>query len=167
MIIARRRSEDIEGIAVRGSAEFRARTREALMMLKPTAAFPLVRSHVGLIRQGKRSGMRAWERKPAFVAGEPTWRHSPTWYAGAIAHDAYHSKLYSDAKLSGGGAEPAPHAWTGLDAEKRCLAFQYTVLQSLGSDHGLLEYVARWAKNPTYAGAGGSATWVEYRRRWW
>jgi hypothetical protein len=163
----RNQSEIIEGIEVRGGAKFRARTREALALLSQARALELVQTHVKLIRQGKRSGMRAWGNTPTFVVGRATWQHSPLWYAGAIAHDAYHSRLYDAAgKINGG--EPAAEAWSGVDAEKQCLAFQYTVLQTLNSDENTLGYLAHWTENPTYAGRSrGLGGWLDYLRRWW
>ena len=166
--LAATRSENIEGIEVRGGSKFRARSRHALALLGQTAALSLVQTHVKVIRQGKRSGMRPWANKPTFVVGRATWRHSPLWYAGAIAHDAYHSKLYDIATKANGGGEPAPNTWTGAEAEKQCLAFQFSVLQSLKSDENTLGYVARWAENPTYAGSRrGLGRWLDYLGRWW
>jgi hypothetical protein len=168
ILLGRNRGETIEGIEVRGDANFRARTREALGLLKQTPAISLVRTHVKVIRQGKRSGMRAWDHEPTFVAGRATWQHSPLWYAGAIAHDAYHAKLYDLAMRIDGGGEPAADAWTGVDAEKKCLAFQYEVLQTLDSDATTLRYVARCAENPSYQGRNhGFGSWLDYLWRWW
>jgi len=55
----RGQSDSFHGIEVRGGAEFQQRTREALALLQPLAQFALIRAHLGLIRQGKRSGMQA------------------------------------------------------------------------------------------------------------
>lgn len=163
-----RLSEIIEGIEVRGHCGFRARTREALALLQKTPAFSLVRTHVRIIRQGTRSGMHPWGHEPTFVAGRATWRHSAVWYAGAIAHDAYHAKLYAEALAAGGGAEPPATSWTGVDPENQCLAFQYTVLKLLHGDENTLRYVEQWAENPTYAGrAYGLGGWLDYLSRWW
>ncbi len=160
--------EIIDGIAVRGNDEFRARTRESISLLKQTKALAVIRSHLKIIRQGKRSGVRAWARRPAFVAGPATWQHSPLWYAGAIAHDAYHVKLYDAAKRATGGAEPAANTWTGVTAEKKCLRFQYQVLLALNGDDSILEYIARCGKNPDYQGRnGGLGSWLDYLNRWW
>jgi hypothetical protein len=166
--LPRSAGDEIQGIEVRGSFEFRARTEEALALLSATAALALVRAHVKLIRQGARSGMRAWANKPTFVVGRATWQHSPLWYAGAIAHDAYHAKLYAEALAAGGGAEPPATSWTGVDPENQCLAFQYTVLKLLHGDENTLRYVEQWAENPTYAGrAYGLGGWLDYLSRWW
>ena len=160
--------ESIEGIEVRGSDSFRARTREALALLRKTAAFSIVRSHIKVIRQGKRSGMHVSASAPAFVAGRATWQHSALWYAGAIAHDAFHAKLYDTARKTGGGREPCADSWTGAGAEKKCLAFQYAVLQTLNSDETTLRHVARCAENPSYQGRNrGLGSWLDYLMRRW
>ncbi len=94
----RSKSDFVHGIEVRGNAEFRLRTRHALALLFPLAQFQIIRDNVQIIRQARRSGMKAAAESPTFLVGKPTWSHSPAWYAGAIAHDAYHAELYSGAK---------------------------------------------------------------------
>jgi len=96
--LVRSKSDFVHGIEVRGNAEFRLRTRQALALLFPLEQFQIIRANLSIIRQGRRSGMKAWAAKPTFLVGKPTWSHSPAWYAGAIAHDAYHAELYSSAK---------------------------------------------------------------------
>src|SRR5690242_13182188 len=89
-----RRWDLMYGITIRGNAEFLLRTREALMLLFPLAQFQIIRANLAIIRQARRSGMKARAKSPTFLVGKPTWSHSPAWYAGAIAHDAYHGELY-------------------------------------------------------------------------
>ena len=87
-IFTRRQTEIVDGVEVRGSAVFRACTREALELLRLSALFGAAQDHIAVIRQGRRSGMKAWADKPTFTVGEATWRHSTIWYAGAIARSA-------------------------------------------------------------------------------
>ena len=111
--------------------------------------------------------MRADAKRPTFVVGRATWKHSALWYAGTIAHDSYHSKLYHDAKASTGENPPAD-CWTGSEAEKKCLAFQLQVLQELKADENMIAYVCGCAWNPTYQGRHkGWLGWWDYLRRWW
>jgi hypothetical protein len=164
----RKRSMRIEGIEVRGGAEFLQRTGEALTLLAATRRFAEVRSHLALIRQGRRSGMHAGAKRPVFVVGKPTWKHSTLWYAGAIVHDAYHSKLYHSAKQATGGAEPDADLWTGTEAETKCLAFQRQVLEELNADEKIIAYIQACERNPTYQGRNkGWRGWLDYLNRRW
>ena len=167
-ILGRRHSEIVEGVEVWGSAAFRVRTREALEFLRLSPMFGAARDHIAIIRQGRRSGMKAWAEKPTFTVGKATWNHSVVWYAGAIAHDAYHAKLYCDAKGGNHGKEPDNDAWTGVEAEKSCLAFQRRVLVELNADEKIIAYIDHCAQNPTYQGhTTGWRSWLDYLLRWW
>jgi hypothetical protein len=164
----RGQSNFIHGIEVRGGAEFQERTREALGLLQPLPEFALIRAYLGLIRQGKRSGMRAWATPPTFTVGAPTWSHSALWYSGAIAHDAYHAKLYRAAKLARPAAIPRADTWAGAAAERACLTFQRGVLARLDAAPSILAYVDFQGRNPTYQGRNqGWGSWLDYRKRWW
>ncbi|MGE5219110.1 MAG: hypothetical protein ACM3SP_19110 [Chloroflexota bacterium] len=162
------RNDFVHGIEVRGSAEFQGRTREALALLQPLPEFALIRAYLGLIRQGKRSGMRAWATPSTFTVGAATWNHSALWYAGAIAHDAYHAKLYRDAKFHHPGVKPRADAWTGAVAERACLVFQRGVLARLDAAPSILAYLEFQERNPTYQGRNqGWQSWLDYHKRWW
>ena len=168
MPLGRMRSEIFEGIRIRGKSEFLLRSQEALALLKPTSRFAEIRSNLGLIQQGKRSGMHAWAAEPTFVVGKPTWKHSALWYASAIAHDAYHAKLYADAKKVSRDREPEANSWTGTEAEKKCLAFQRQVLLELKADPSTITYLDECEKNPTYQGHNrGWKSCLDYLKRWW
>jgi hypothetical protein len=167
-IFGRQQFEIVDGIEVRGRTAFRVRTREALELLRTSPLFGMARNQIAVIRQGRCSGMKAWAVKPTFTVGKATWRHSVVWYAGAIAHDAYHAKLYCDAKGGNHGKEPDSDAWTGADAEKQCLAFQRRVLVELNADEKIIAYVDHCAQNPTYQGhTTGWRSWLDYILRWW
>jgi len=164
----RGRSEMLNGIEIRGGTDFLLCTKTALQLLQPTAGFKEIVSHIAIIRQGHRSGMKAWAKQPTFIVGRRTWRHSSLWYAGAIAHDAFHAKLYRDAKLKNPATEPDANAWTGAEAEKKCLAFQKEVLEALNADAETIAYIEACAESPTYQGHNtGWRSWLDYLRRWW
>jgi hypothetical protein len=123
---------------------------------------------MAVIKEGKRSGMRADAIKPTFVVGRPTWQHSLIWYAGAIAHDYHHSKLYHEAKANDKRKKALAESWTGIDAEKKCLAFQMEVLESLHADESMMAYLKGLQRNPTYQGRHrGWKAWRDYFTRWW
>jgi hypothetical protein len=162
-----RTSEIVHGMEISGSEEFLSRTKEALELLRPTPFFPQIQRTIVAVKQGKRSGMRAYAKRPTFVVGKKTWSHSPLWYAGAIAHDSYHSKLYHDAREKSGGNPPAD-CWTGREAEKKCLAFQIEVLKEQHVDEKTLAYLEEVEKNPTYQGHHrGWRSWRDYWKRRW
>ena len=166
--LCHRKFEIINGVEVRGSAAFRVRTREAMELLRLSTFFETAQDHLRVIRQGRRSGMKAWAEKPTFTVGAATWRHSAVWYAGAITHDAYHAKLYCDAKDGHRSREPDSNVWTGTEAEKKCLAFQRQVLLELNADEKIIAYIDHCAINPTYQGhPTGWRAWLDYLRRWW
>src|ERR1043166_7302944 len=158
----------VDEIEIQGRRKFLIRTQEALTLLKQSSQFRLGAGHIAIIRQGRRSGMKAWLEKPTFVVGTPTWKHSALWYAGAIAHDAFHAKLYTDAKRHNGTEKPDALAWTGVEAEKQCLNFQRRILTDLNADESTVAYIDECTANPTYQGHNtGWRGWLDYMRRWW
>ena len=168
MFFGRIQSLSADDIEIHGKRKFLLRTEEALALLKRTSQFEVVSGYIGVIQQGKRSGMKAWLKQPTFVVGSATWQHSALWYAGAIAHDAFHAKLYSDAKRDNGANEPDAGAWTGVEAEKKCLAFQREILLELGANAETIAYIDNCAENPNYQGHNdGWKSWLDYVLRWW
>jgi hypothetical protein len=168
MFYVRRKSENPGGMEIRGGREFQRRTGEALALLQSLSEFEMIHAHLAIIRQGTRSGITAWAERPVFTVGAPTWNHSALWYASAIAHDAYHAKLYRDAKQRQPDRKPRVSAWSGNAAERICLAFQRDVLLSLNANKTIIEYLETHLQNPTYQGrSGGWRGWLDYRKRWW
>ena len=167
LFFSQHESESVDSIEISGSAEFLLRTKEALDLLKPTPFFGEIQRYIAVINEGRRSGMRADAEQPTFVVGRPTWKHSALWYAGAIAHDSYHSKLYHEARASMGKTPPAD-CWTGSEAESKCLAFQLEAVETLGAAQDMVAYVRELEKNPTYQGHHrGWRGWRDYLTRWW
>ena len=168
LLFSREQTRLIHGIEIRGSAEFQQRSGEALALLHTLDEFALIRAHLHILRQGKRSGMRARRARATFTVGAPTWGHSALWYAGAIAHDAYHAKLYRDAELARPALQPCADDWTGAAAEKACLGFQRSVLAALDAAPTMLAYIDSQWQNPAYQGRNhGWGSWLDYRKRWW
>jgi hypothetical protein len=160
-------SEIVDGIEIKGSPAFVVCTKEALALLGRTPFFNVIPRYIAVIQEGKRSGMRADAERPTFVVGKPTWKHSALWYAGAIAHDCYHSKLYQEARAAA-GVKPPADSWTGADAEKKCLKFQIEVMETLGAEEETVQYLKQVEKNPTYQGhnRGFGGWWDYWKRRW-
>ena len=158
-------AESIEGFEVQGGPAFVERTREALALLRRTSHFELIQQRIKIIREAERSGMRAYDALPTCEVGPATWKQSAAWYAGAIAHDAYHSQLYCEAKRQNQDREPDADVWTGTEAERQCLTYQEEVLQEMGADAALIRYVRQTREHPTYQ--GDSRSWEDYRKRQW
>jgi hypothetical protein len=149
-----------DGLLIEGSESFRAATLAALAVLSHTSVYAVVVEHLRKIREAPASGMRAWGDDPAFEVGRSTWEHSPIWYASAIAHDARHAQLYNDAKAQSSGAEPELALWTGVQAERECLAAQLKVLEELSAPDEWVAYVNQLRVQPEYQD-------VSYTKRDW
>jgi hypothetical protein len=168
MFCTRRKIERACGMEISGDGEFRRQTLQALSLLQPLAEFALIQSHLKVIRQGRRSGVTVWAERPVFTVGAPTWSHSPVWFAGAIAHDAYHAKLYRAAKQRAGKRRLNVETWSGKTAERACLLFQRKVLLSLHADTSVVNHVEMHLRDPNYQGrVTGVGRWLDYRKRWW
>jgi hypothetical protein len=142
--------ETVEGLEVTGSPEFIVKTKEALDSLKHAKCFKVVKQYIAVIKESETSGMEAWLVKPSYGVGKRTWQAGAVWYASTIAHDAFHSKLYHDAKDKLKGKEPSDTAWTGKEAEKKCLRFQADALRQMRAEKRQIDYVIELQKNPTY-----------------
>ncbi len=137
------------GIETVGSPEFSARARESLSLLERTPLWDSVHRNIAILKQGEHSGMAAYLAKPTMEVGDPTWKESPIWFAGAIAHDACHSRLYHEAAAKTGG-RPPEEAWMGKLAELECIQVQLNALNALGADAYTLAYMENLKINPTY-----------------
>src|SRR5258705_6649488 len=134
-----------DSIIIRGTPEFKAQVENALTLLKMNspAAYAIATNYIGIIEQGKHSGMGAWLKVPKFELNDRTAFYSLTWCAGAIAHDSYHSKLYADYRREHPEARRVPDKiWTGESAEKQCLEHQLAVLKDIGAPTHEIEWTA-------------------------
>lgn len=149
-------------ISIDGDATCQKDTLAALDLLaeKAPSHYATVTKYVGVIKcvtQG--SGMEAYLSPPRYLAGEATRNAGTLWYAGTIAHDAGHSKLYND-YLAANPAQPVPaDVWTGQNAEAACLNAQYDALQQMNAPQSTLDYVQSSINNGYWN--------VPYDQRWW
>lgn len=169
-------SETIDGIEIVGERGFIEQTAAALALLRKTSEYAQIKANIGVISQGRCSGMDVLAAKPTFYVG--TKPKSPPsggtlWYAGSIAHDSMHSKLYHDERQRLGGREPDPSVWTGSQAEKVCMFFQLQVLEELGAPKSVREYLeqsigvtVKLSDAPTYQNIGAGSRDVCAERDW-
>lgn len=149
-----------KNVLIEGSSGFTSETNKALNLLKNSSEYPAITQYLDRIKEYDKSGMNVYSDVPTFQVGQPTWNSSTMWYAGTIAHDSYHSKLYFEAKEANGGNEPNRSTWTGKEAEQKCLAFQMKVLQQMGADNDTIDQVRQELSNPTYQD-------IPYENRTW
>lgn len=138
-------------IEIVGDAACQNDTAQALDLLKSRAEthYNVIIQYIGIIEcinQG--SGMWAWEEPPRYKVGDATRGGGTLWYAGTIAHDACHSKLYHDGKT-----------WTGEQAEAECVNVQYDALEKMGAPQSTLDYVRNLISTEYWN--------IPYEDRWW
>jgi hypothetical protein len=152
-------ARSFDSLVIRGTPQFGQQVESALQMLreKSPEGYATVTNYVGVIRQGKHSGMRAEENPPVFDLNDRSAYHSVTWCAGVIAHDSFHSKLYNDHRKTNGSTVPR-EIWVGHEAEKKCLAHQEKVLKELGAPAAEIDYCS--TLSPDYSD-------VPYGKRDW
>jgi Domain of unknown function (DUF4124) len=128
-----------------GNARFQDRVREAMSLLKSRDGYTysVVLGYVGKIEQAPHSGMSATSNPPTFHMSDATAMDSVSWAAAAIAHDAYHSKLYFDYRGSHPGDAVPNDAWGGTISEAKCTKFQVAAMRRFGApqyqiDHALV-----------------------------
>ncbi len=139
------------GIRIIGTPLFVEKTIAALDLLRSTRHFGLVAHHISTVRPWKCSGFDPWAiGGPTFIVGKKTWQSTPIWYAGAIAHDAYHGKLYLDAKRRNWLRIVWWSDWCGWKREKECCEFQLEVLKELKADNMMIDHLETVAKDPNW-----------------
>jgi hypothetical protein len=157
------------GIAVSGSPEFIQQTYNALWLLETLArdAFVKTQTYVGLIEQGERSGMAAYEDPPRYEVGDPTAFHSVTWYASTIAHDATHSELFHRYLAEHPGERVPEDVWTGFEVERFCIAYQHDVAIRIGAPESETEYLAGLTGTHCDVDGDGDCDADDYELRDW
>lgn len=158
----------VEGIEIYGSMNFVRRVADALELLRDNSpkSFAVIQQYMGRIQENSRSGMRAYADPPTFDFSMTSAGYSLTWCAGAIAHDAYHSKLYHDYRRVHG--EPVPDdAWWGQAREMECNQFQLHVLYEIGAPDAETKYLSTLDGSHFDIDGDGRSTWIDHWLQSW
>ncbi len=156
-------------ITIVGSPQFVVQTHAALTLLErnDTEAYTRVQTYIGIIEQGKHSGMWVWESPPRYEVGDTTAFFSVTWYASTIAHDATHSELYTQYQLAHPG-EPVPEdIFGGITIERFCNTYQLEVLKHIGAPQTEIDYMATLDGNHCDVDHDGDCDLNDYQHRDW
>ncbi|WP_049630670.1 hypothetical protein [Cellvibrio sp. pealriver] len=161
-------------IEIEGTPKYKKQVEACLGLLerKASAEYEFIRSHIGIIAQNKRSGMRAWEVPPRYQMSDTTAFYSVTWCAGTIAHDAYHSYLYKkhaaiNGENNGNGEKPAYELWGGKSAEKEAIEFQLKVMKKIGASAHEINYLTSLDGTHGDANSDGKLDGEDYKQRNW
>jgi|TARA_B100000315_G_C14379844_1_gene496934 hypothetical protein len=117
--------QDYDGVAIEGSEDFIQRTVQALERIQRGAPeeYNVIQENIGKIKLNEYSGMVAYDSPPTFLVGATAFGNN-RWYSCAIAHDAYHSKLYHDYLKQNPREYSVPNdVWTGRQVEIECNRF--------------------------------------------
>ncbi|MDH4233420.1 MAG: hypothetical protein OEW04_15495 [Nitrospirota bacterium] len=153
------KTQCFDSVTVQGTPQFCDQVVSALDLLKTKSpsSYIILTDNVGIIQQGKRSGMKADKWPPVFELNDRSAFYSITWCAGVIAHDSFHSKLFHDYRKAHHFFVPG-EVWAGHLPETKCLAHQLQALTEIGAPEDELRYCR--TLTPIYAD-------VPYRKRNW
>jgi len=156
-------------IEIIGTDRFISQTKMALSLLETLApdAYNKVMTYVGVIEQGERSGMWAYEDPPRYEVNDSTAFYSITWYASTIAHDATHSELYHEYLAAYDGEDVPADAWGGVTAERFCLSYQLVVLKKIRGPRHEVKYLASLTGTHCDMDGDGDCDWDDYNSRDW
>ncbi len=149
-------------IEIKGDVNCVLKTKTALKKLRDKSEehYNLAAKYIGVIECAQSgSGMYVWENPPRLKAGLATFNATSEWFAGAIVHDACHSRQYHSYKEKNLAGYVPAEVYAGAEAEKECLEIQYAALERIGASQKNLDYV----KNIL-----ASNYWeIGYNERWW
>ncbi len=155
-------------IEIRGNQKYKRQVQACLNLLATKAPqdYALVKRYVGVISQGDRSGMWAWETPPRYEMSDTTAYHSLTWCAGTIAHDAYHSFLYQRHK-GVSSKQPDYDKWAGPGAERKAIEFQVKVMKKIGASDHQINYLKSLDGHHGDVNKDGKLDKQDYKLRNW
>ena len=157
--LSKMEKENFVDIEIQGSKEFREKIKNSLKFLSlDQKKLNFAQEHISRIQELEHSGMNMFKDRPTFQIGN-IWNDGDEIYlASAIAHDAYHSFLCKNSEDNKGNI--LIDAFSGKEAEKKCLAFQIETLDGIkNSDHmkdhqeivqGYIDQLKELSIDPTY-----------------
>lgn len=147
-------------ISLIGDSYCVSRTNESLDLLKNKAPthYDTVVKYIGTVECVQSgTGIYVYENPPRALIGKTILDAGVIWHAGGLAHEACHSKLYSDYKLN--NPDVPIDVYSGRNAEAQCLDIQYDALSKIGASQWDLDYIKN-VINTEY--------WnIPYENRWW
>jgi hypothetical protein len=156
-------------IKIKGNSDFVLQTRAALTLLEQKApdAFQKIQTYVGIIEQGKHSGMWAWENPPRYEVGDATAFFSITWYASTIAHDATHSELYAVYQAAHPSLPVPEDAYGGVKIERFCIDYQLEVSKRISAPQSEIDYLSTLDGTHCDLDNDSDCDWDDYQNRDW
>ncbi len=134
-----------------GSDDFVATVRSALDLLQADCPdyHEVVVNHVAVIESAHEGAGRHHEEPPRIELESDIGhgrdlppRSRIIWYAGAIVHEAWHSKLYREHRLENRGAPWPTDEGSAREREGVCLQVQHNALARMGAPQWMLDYVS-------------------------
>ncbi len=166
---AARQSVVCGATTVKGSSDFITQTCAALALLQRKApdAYQKVQTYIGVIEQGERSGVWAWEVPPRYEVSDKTAFASLTWYASTIAHDATHAQLYAEYQNAHPGGPTPEEVYNSESVERFCNAYQLETLRRIGAPQNEIEYLGALDGSHCDLDNDGDCDMADYQMRNW
>ena len=140
-------------IRLMGSREFIDRTKKSLILLreKDYFSYKVVIQNLGAIVENKIdigfSYFDPLKEIPTVFMTKVSCMYDMKWYAAVLVHEAYHSKLFSDAILD----DKNPfEEYRGYSAEMFCLTKQIECMKKIGANQNDILYAIEF-----------------YDKKWW
>jgi hypothetical protein len=137
-------------IKVLGDERFAAVVRDALELVSTNCPdyHEVVTGHVAAIESAERKPARHHEEPPRIALASSidfgrdlSPRSKAVWYAGAIVHQAWHSKLYREFRLANPGAPWPADERSAAEREDARLQAQVDALVRMGASMWMLDHV--------------------------
>lgn len=138
------KSEDFGSLRIFGDKEFKNLTIKILSLIKEKTMedYKFIAKYIKYICQFNKSGVYTYTWPALCTIKKESAMSSDMWYAGTLAHEAYHVYLYKNFKDACPHSNGVPSEIdSGKDAEKKCLEFESSVLKKIGADQKTINLV--------------------------